>query len=158
MYNKQKPPWWPLIALCLVGCSASEKEGADSAETATPGDVGAGDDAEGSTGDDGSGDTSGGSDDGGDDGDTSGSGDDGDDGGSGDGGDTSGSGDDGGGDDGTAEGGDDGAVDLNGRVPSSPAELPEFSATNYDGTGRAREDLLGHPTVMWFYPAAATAG
>ena len=31
-------------------------------------------------------------------------------------------------------------------------------ADDADGSGRAREDLLGHPTVMWFYPAAATAG
>jgi hypothetical protein len=69
-----------------------------------------------------------------------------------------GSGDGGSGDDGS---GDDGSTDLdslNGDVPDDPPPLPEFSATNSDGAARSREDLLGHPTVMWFYPAAATAG
>lgn len=74
------------------------------------------------------------------------------------------SGDDGstGGDD---SGGDDGEsfedIDwssLNGDVPAAPAELPDFVATNYDSASRSREDLLGDPTVMWFYPAAATSG
>lgn len=75
-------------------------------------------------------------------------------------------------DDGPADTADSGAADdgdggiandvdpdeLNGSVPDSPLAAPEFVATNRDGAGRAREDLLGHPTVMWFYPAAATAG
>jgi len=47
---------------------------------------------------------------------------------------------------------------LNGTVPDSVLPAPEFVATNRDGSGRDREDLLGHPTVMWFYPAAATSG
>jgi len=47
---------------------------------------------------------------------------------------------------------------LNGTVPDSVLPAPEFVATNRDGAGRDREDLLGHPTVMWFYPAAATSG
>ena len=70
-----------------------------------------------------------------------------------------------GGDDGVGSGddgsGDDGSVDLgslNGSVPDNPQELPDFVATHYDGSARAREDLLGHPTVIWFYPAAATGG
>jgi cytochrome oxidase Cu insertion factor (SCO1/SenC/PrrC family) len=59
------------------------------------------------------------------------------------------------------DGGDANDVDpdaLNGTVPDEPLPAPEFAATNRDGAARAREDLLGHPTVMWFYPAAATAG
>ena len=48
--------------------------------------------------------------------------------------------------------------DLNGSVPEIALAAPEFAATNRDGAARDREDLLGHPTVMWFYPAAATAG
>jgi len=47
---------------------------------------------------------------------------------------------------------------LNGDVPSVAGVLPDFVATNYDTSPRSREDLLGDPTVMWFYPAAATAG
>ena len=47
---------------------------------------------------------------------------------------------------------------LNRTVPDVATPAPEFVATNRDGAGRAREDLLGHPTVMWFYPAAATGG
>lgn len=47
---------------------------------------------------------------------------------------------------------------LIGQPPAAPRALPDFQATNRDGGARAREDLLGHPTVMWFYPAAATAG
>jgi hypothetical protein len=50
------------------------------------------------------------------------------------------------------------ADELNGTVPDTALPAPEFVATNRDGGARAREDLLGHPTVMWFYPAAATAG
>lgn len=47
---------------------------------------------------------------------------------------------------------------LIGQPPAAPRALPEFQATNRDGAARRREDLLGHPTVIWFYPAAATAG
>lgn len=58
-------------------------------------------------------------------------------------------------------GGDANDVDpdrLNGSVPDEALAAPDFAATNRDGSGRDREDLLGHPTVIWFYPAAATAG
>jgi hypothetical protein len=56
-----------------------------------------------------------------------------------------------------------GAVDsaapvLVGQAPASPVPAPDFAATNRDGGARDREDPLGHPTVMWFYPAAGTAG
>ena len=94
-----------------------------------------------------------------------------DDGGSEDGGTDDGGADDGGTDDGgtddggtdAGDSGDDGSAgidwdSLNGDVPASPVSAPEFAATNMDNTARAREDLLGHPTVMWFYPAALTPG
>ena len=58
--------------------------------------------------------------------------------------------------------GDTGPVDVpdgtNGAVPTEALEAPEFAATNRDGGARDREDLLGHPTIMWFYPAAGTYG
>ena len=47
---------------------------------------------------------------------------------------------------------------TNGSIPDVALEAPEFSATNRDGGARDREDLLGHPTIMWFYPAAGTYG
>ena len=143
-----------LVAAIALGCSSGGKE--DSA-LGPDGDDGTSDD-DGSgvgTDDGGSGD---GTDDGGtDDGGT-------DDGGTDDGGTDDGGTDDGGTDDGDDAGsGDDGTADidwdsLNGDVPTDPVSLPEFAATNMDGSSRSREDVLGHPTVMWFYPAAATAG
>lgn len=57
-----------------------------------------------------------------------------------------------------ADGAADGTADLNGTPPASPIALPSFAATNRDGSARSRDDLLGHPTVMWFYPLAASAG
>jgi len=125
--------WMGLLAVVALGCNSADK----------------GDSATGSngTGDDGSDD--GGSDDGGSD--DGGS----DDGGSGDGG----SSDDGGsGDDGSGSGTEVDWESLNGDVPSDPVSAPEFAAVNLDGSARSREDLLGHPTVMWFYPAASTSG
>ncbi len=47
---------------------------------------------------------------------------------------------------------------LYGEVPSEALPAPEFAATNRDGSARSKEDLLGHPTVVWFYPMAATSG
>ena len=47
---------------------------------------------------------------------------------------------------------------LYGTAPVAPVPAPEFSATNRDGGVRTRDALVGHPTVIWFYPAAATAG
>lgn len=47
---------------------------------------------------------------------------------------------------------------LIGVAPDEPVPAPEFVATNYDNTLRDRDALLGHPTVMWFYPAAGTSG
>ena len=47
---------------------------------------------------------------------------------------------------------------LNGTQPATGISAPEFAATNRDNTSRGREDLIGHPTVMWFYPYAGTSG
>jgi cytochrome oxidase Cu insertion factor (SCO1/SenC/PrrC family) len=47
---------------------------------------------------------------------------------------------------------------LHGERPASPISTPDFEARNQHGQPRTKEALLGHPTVMWFYPAAATAG
>ena len=47
---------------------------------------------------------------------------------------------------------------LHGTPPLSPMTAPEFTVLNRDGTERTRESLLGHRTVMWFYPAAYTSG
>ena len=47
---------------------------------------------------------------------------------------------------------------LSGTEPSSPVPVPDFTATNYDGGTRTSTDLVGHPTVVWFFPAAATPG
>ena len=49
---------------------------------------------------------------------------------------------------------------LNGHPPAVPKGPPVFAAVlNRDGTSRSQADLTdGHPTVMWFYPAAFTGG
>ena len=51
------------------------------------------------------------------------------------------------------------ATGLNGTPPETPIPLlASFSATNRDGEDTGPTDLMGSPTVMWFYPAAATGG
>lgn len=50
------------------------------------------------------------------------------------------------------------ATGLYGHAPSAAVPAPEFTVRNRDGAARSRDALLGHPTVVWFYPAAATAG
>lgn len=47
---------------------------------------------------------------------------------------------------------------LNGTPPATPIGLPTFVATNRDGGTRTEVDLIGHPTALWFYPAAGTGG
>lgn len=47
---------------------------------------------------------------------------------------------------------------LNGTVPASALPAPEFVALNSDGSTRGPEDLMGKPTVMWFFPFAGTPG
>ncbi|MDP2308928.1 MAG: hypothetical protein Q8P18_23095 [Pseudomonadota bacterium] len=48
--------------------------------------------------------------------------------------------------------------ELYGTPPASPVGLPTFTAHNQYGEARSEADLLGHPTVLWFYPAAGTYG
>ena len=40
----------------------------------------------------------------------------------------------------------------------APRELPAFTATAHTGEARTRADVLGTPTVFWFYPMADTPG
>jgi cytochrome oxidase Cu insertion factor (SCO1/SenC/PrrC family) len=47
---------------------------------------------------------------------------------------------------------------LHGERPTAPVSVPDFRAQEQHGQPRSKEALLGHPTVLWFYPAAATAG
>jgi hypothetical protein len=48
---------------------------------------------------------------------------------------------------------------LNGTAPPVALSVPSFTdVVNQDAQARTQADLVGHPTVMWFYPAAATAG
>lgn len=62
-------------------------------------------------------------------------------------------------DSGTDSGGtDSGSVALIGTAPTVPKSAPDFELLNRDETPRNRDDLLGHPTVLWFYPAAQTSG
>ena len=51
-----------------------------------------------------------------------------------------------------------GAASLHGERPTTPISTPEFQALDQHGQPRTKAALLGHPTVMWFDPAAATAG
>lgn len=56
-------------------------------------------------------------------------------------------------------GGDTGYPDgLHGDIPAENIPAPEFSATSDAGLGRSRADLMGHRTVLWFFPAAGTFG
>ena len=48
--------------------------------------------------------------------------------------------------------------DLNGTFPTENIPAPNFTAINYDGSTRGKEDLIGHPTVIWFFPKAQTYG
>ena len=47
---------------------------------------------------------------------------------------------------------------LNGALPDEPLGLPVFEATAQNGELRSQEHLLGHPSVIWFYPLANTSG
>jgi hypothetical protein len=47
---------------------------------------------------------------------------------------------------------------LYGTLPSSVITLPDFKATNRDGTQRGPNDLRDVRTIMWFFPAATTSG
>ena len=47
---------------------------------------------------------------------------------------------------------------LHGQAPPDAVPLPEFVATSHDGSERGPDDLVGHPTVLWFFPFAGTPG
>ena len=47
---------------------------------------------------------------------------------------------------------------LHGEQPQSATPLPQFAAINADGSARGPDDLIGKPTVMWFFPFAGTPG
>ena len=47
---------------------------------------------------------------------------------------------------------------LNGTFPAEELALLDFSAENSDGTTRGKDYLIGHPTVIWFFPYAQTTG
>ena len=49
-------------------------------------------------------------------------------------------------------------IALNGSWPPEPVGPAQFTAINRDGSERGPDDLTGHVTVMWFYPAADTPG
>lgn len=60
-----------------------------------------------------------------------------------------------------ADSGDSGvdtAASYYGTIPADSFPAPTFTVLNQDGETRTRDDLAGHPTVMWFYPAAGTSG
>ena len=52
----------------------------------------------------------------------------------------------------------DATASLHGTRPDAPVPPPTFSAVTQDGEPRSREHLLGHPTVLWFFPFAGTPG
>lgn len=52
----------------------------------------------------------------------------------------------------------DGSAALHGDRLLHTALVPSFQATATDGSTRTKADLMGHPTVIWFYPAADTPG
>jgi hypothetical protein len=48
---------------------------------------------------------------------------------------------------------------LVGVPPAVAKAVPSFSdVVNRQGSPRSSADLIGHPTVLWFYPAANTGG
>ena len=49
-------------------------------------------------------------------------------------------------------------TELFGTAPTQPVPAPEFLAYSHEGEPRTREDLMGHPTVLWFFPFADTPG
>lgn len=47
---------------------------------------------------------------------------------------------------------------YHGSVPAEALAAPDFQVLNHRGESRTKADLLGHTTVMWFYPMAGTPG
>ena len=58
----------------------------------------------------------------------------------------------------SGDSGVDTAASYYGTLPADSFPAPTFTVLNQDGETRTRDDLDGHPTVMWFYPAAGTSG
>lgn len=52
----------------------------------------------------------------------------------------------------------DGCSGLVGKCVDENRTLPSFKALSHDGTPRSKKDLMGHPTVLWFFPVAGTPG
>ena len=48
--------------------------------------------------------------------------------------------------------------ELTGKPPANDTPPPVFTALNYDGSTRNQDNLVGHPTVLWFFPFAGTPG
>jgi len=48
------------------------------------------------------------------------------------------------------------ADQLHGDAPAEALPVAKFEALNSDGTTRSSPDLIGHPTVLWFFPYAGT--
>lgn len=49
-------------------------------------------------------------------------------------------------------------VSLNGTIPAECLPPGDFEVSADNGETRGPENLIGQPTVMWFYPAAGTPG
>ena len=49
-------------------------------------------------------------------------------------------------------------ISIHGSTPTETIPAPDFVAYNHDGAERNAEAFMGHPTVIWFYPAANTPG
>jgi hypothetical protein len=47
---------------------------------------------------------------------------------------------------------------LHGSAPKTEVPLPMFEARNTANESRGPTDLVGIPTVVWFFPFAATPG
>jgi hypothetical protein len=47
---------------------------------------------------------------------------------------------------------------LYGTAPDTVVPAPTFAVYNHESEVRTREDLMGHPTVFWFFPFADTPG
>jgi len=47
---------------------------------------------------------------------------------------------------------------LHGTPPPKEVPLPSFEARNTENQPRLPKDLKGQPTILWFFPFAATPG
>ena len=47
---------------------------------------------------------------------------------------------------------------LHGSAPKKEIPLPRFEARNTANESRGPTDLVGMPTIVWFFPFAATPG